>query len=259
MIRNETLRALEYHVKVADTKIVNALINEVQHHEYTTARTAARILGMKEAHSAIAVLRNALKSEDYLLCAESMIALARLRDKQSIRKIELITKITPNPLLVIFGAEALRIYGSMDSLSVLMEILERPNLAHDLQNQIILSISGALNMDAWFYPFFSAYEENPRNAILHLCDAPARRKSGASGKSAEINALREKLHSVWNDAPASRSIVEKMIELASFPAQKKDFLHGIFLGAIKNEKLNKPEIHFLLAAICLRYESLESN
>jgi hypothetical protein len=259
MIRSEALRALEYHVKIADTKMVNALIFEVQHHEFTTARTAARILGVQDAHGAVPVLREALKSGDYLLCAESMVALARLRDRQSVRKIELITKITTNPLLVIFGAEALRIYGNINSLSVLMEILERPNLAEDIQNEIILSIAGVLGMDEWFYPFFSQYADEARTGIRNLFDAPARRKSDAAGNSAEISALRKALPSAWNDEQASRSIIEKMIVMAAFPAKKANFLRGIFLSAIKNGKPVKPEVRFLLAAICIRYESLESS
>jgi hypothetical protein len=256
MIRNETLHALESHAP--DANIVNALIGEVRHHEYTTARTAARILGVKGSHGAVGVLRDALKSEDYLLCAESMVALSRLRDKQSIRRIELIIKVTPNPLLVIFGAEALRIYGDMDSLSVLMEILERPRLAADIQNQVILAVAGVLGMDEWFYPFFSLYGEDPRMGLVNLLDAPSRRKSDVTGKSAEITAIRKSLHSLWKDPGASRELIIKMIGLVSFPKGKADYLRKIFLAALDNGKPEKPEIRFLLAAICIRYESLET-
>jgi MFS family permease len=256
MIRSETLQALESHA--SDANIVNALIGEVRRHEYTTAGAAARILGLKEAHGAVGVLREALKSEDYLLCAESMVALARLRDRHSIRRIELVIKITQNPLLIIFGAEALRIYGDMDSLPFLIEILERPRLAADIQNQVILSIAGVLGMDEWFYPFFSMYGEDPRMGLVNLLDAPSRRKSETTGKGAEIAAIRKSLHSIWNDAGASRALITKMICLASFPKGKDDYLRGIFLAASANDKLDKSEIRFLLAAICIRYESLET-
>jgi MFS family permease len=257
MIRNETLHALESHA--ADMKIVNALITEVRSHEYTTARTAARILGLKEARGAVGVLREALKSEDYLLCAESMVALARLRDRHSIRKIELIIRVTPNPLLIIFGAEALRIYGDMDSLAVLMEILERHNLARDIQNQVILSVAGVLGMDEWFYPFFCAYEEDSRTGLLNLLDAPIRRRSGAAGRADEISALRKRLHSVWEDGGAAGIIIIKMIGLTSFPPGKADFLRRILLKAIENKTENRPELRFLLTAVCIRYESLEDT
>ncbi|MDR1932541.1 MAG: MFS transporter [Spirochaetales bacterium] len=257
MIRNEALHALESHT--ADTKIVNALISEVRHHEYTTARTAARILGMKEAHGAVGALREALKSGDYLLCAESMVALARLRDRQSIRRIELIIRSTPNPLLIIFGAEALRIYGDMDSLAVLMEILEKPNLARDIQNQVILSVAGVLGMDEWFYPFFSVYGEDPRTGLLHLLDAPAQRGSDSTDRGAEISAMRKTLYPAWNNAEASRPIISRMIGLASFPPGKADFMRHIFLKALENKTMDRPELRFLLAAVCIRYESLENG
>jgi MFS family permease len=256
MIRTEALHALESHV--ADSRIVNALMHEVRTHEYTTARTAARILGIKEAHGAVAVLRDALKSEDYFLCAESMVALARLRDKHSIRRIELIVKVTPNPLLIIFGAEALRIYGDMDSLSVLIEILERTHLPDDIRNQIILSIAGVLGIDEWFYPFFSAYTENPGGGVLNLLDAPVRRKSDAVGKSAELTVMRKNLASAWRDAPSSRNILKSMVGKTSFPSKRAEFLRKIFLQILDNEKLNRPDIRFLVAAVCIRYESLES-
>ncbi|MDR1625895.1 MAG: MFS transporter [Spirochaetia bacterium] len=257
MIRSEALHALESNA--ADMKTVNALIAEVQEHEYTTARTAARILGIKEARGAVGVLREALKSEDYLLCAESMVALARLRDKHSIRRIELITKVTANPLLIIFGAEALRIYGDMDSLGVLMEILERHNLARDIQNEVILSVAGVLGMDEWFYPFFCAYGEDSRVGLLNLLDAPLRRRKGAAGVADEISALRGSLQSAWKDGEAARLIIEKMIALTPFPPGKADFLRRVFLQTIENGGKDRPELRFLLTAVCVRYESLEDT
>ncbi|MDR1317434.1 MAG: MFS transporter [Spirochaetales bacterium] len=256
MIRSEALRALESHT--ADMKIVNALIAEVQNHEYTTARTAARILGVKEARGALGVLREALKSEDYLLCAESMVALARLRDKSSIRRVELIVRATPNPLLIIFGAEALRIYGDMDSLAVLMEILERPNLARDIQNQVILSVAGVLSMDEWFYPFFCVYGEDPRTGLVNLFDTPIRRGRADTARVDEMKALRKTLYSVWKDDGAARVIIAKMIGLTSFPPGKADFLRRIFLRAIESGSPDRPELRFLLSALCIRYESLET-
>jgi hypothetical protein len=183
--------------------------------------------------------------------------LARLRDKHSIRRIELITRTTPNPLLIIFGAEALRIYGNMDSLAVLLEILERRNLARDIQNQVILSVAGVLGMDEWFYPFFCAYGEDPRVGFLNLLDTPIRRGSGGADREAEISALRKTLYSVWKDAEAAREVITKMIGITSFPPGKADFLRHVLLKAIENKTMDRPEIHFLLAAVCIRYESLE--
>jgi MFS family permease len=253
MIRMETLRVLEAYP--ADSRIVRALMNEVENHEYTTARTAARILGVKEAHSALGVLRTALKSEDYLLCAESMVSLARLRDKQSIRRIELILKVTVNPLLVIFGAEALRVYGDMSSLPVLLELLERGNLSGDIRKQVMLSIAGVLGMDEWFYPFFSSYIDDPVLGVLNLFDFQGRRRAGGE----DMAALRKRLAGQWPDEAASRSLLAQMIDLAAFPKTKAEFLRSTLQGVLANERLARQEILFLLAAVCIWHESPESG
>ncbi|HOV37478.1 MAG TPA: hypothetical protein PLG79_02060 [Spirochaetales bacterium] len=168
LVRREALLALNAHE--LDDRVLPPLIQEITNNEFTTAYLAARILGMHGIHKAIPQLRAALGSEDYLLCAESMVALARLGDRQSKGKIELFLKVTHNPLLIIYGAEALKLFGDFSSLPVLFEILEKEKLPESARNHIILSIAGLFRMDDWFYPAFTLFLEEPFRGIEVLLD-----------------------------------------------------------------------------------------
>jgi MFS family permease len=168
LVRREALLALNAHE--LDDRVLPPLIHEITNNEFTTAYLAARILGMHGIHKAIPQLRAALGSEDYLLCAESMVALARLGDMQSKGKIELFLKVTHNPLLIIYGAEALKLFGDFSSLPVLFEILEKEKLPESARNHIILSIAGLFRMDDWFYPAFTLFLEEPFRGIEFLLD-----------------------------------------------------------------------------------------
>jgi hypothetical protein len=140
-----------------------------------------------------------------------------------------------------------------------MEILERGNLSDDIRHQVLLSISGVLGMDEWFYPFLSTYLEDPASGILNLLDAPAQRKSGKTDRGAEMAALRKRLAGVWKDSASASGVIREMLGKAAYPSAKAEFLRGTFLAALANEKLARPEIRFLLAAICVYYESLEKE
>ncbi|MEW5816351.1 MAG: HEAT repeat domain-containing protein, partial [Spirochaetota bacterium] len=157
-IRAEALNALRF-LPVND-RIAEALINEVRNNTFTTAYIAAEIIGEKNIMQGKKVLRDALLTEDYLLCSKSMVALARIGDKKSIPKIERIMEETSNPRILIHGAYALDILFNTASIPLLLKILKQENPPPFLRDEIILSIAGILGMDEWFYPIYTTYLEN---------------------------------------------------------------------------------------------------
>lgn len=245
-VRTEALRALDS--QEPDGKIVKALITEVKTREFTTAFRAARILGLKEIHSAVPVLRDALKSEDYLLCAESMTALARLRDRTGIRRIELIVKVTRNPLLIIYGAEALRIHGDLSSLPILFDVIRRHGIPDDLRNNAVLAIAGILEMEAWFYPLFSAFLENPAEGMARLSGGPSgRRRTSAS----RVNMI---MAGKWEDPVLWRAMLREMIREVPLPPDRAEILRETLSGALEtDDEVSGPVLRFLVSAVLVDY------
>lgn len=168
LIRREALQALETHEP--DDRVIEALLHELKTGEFTTAYLAARILGTYRIHRGIPLLRLSLHSEDYLLAAESMVALARLQDTQSKGKIEAFLRVAKNPFLIIHGAEAVKIYQDSSSMPLLLEIAERPELPDSVRNHVILGIAGLLGMEDWFYPIFTLFLDEPIKGIDFLLD-----------------------------------------------------------------------------------------
>jgi hypothetical protein len=249
-IRTEALRTLEGHP--ADARIIKALLWEVKNHEFTTAYRAARILGMKQAYTAVSALRTAVYSEDYLLSAESMVALARLKDKPSRKNIELVLKVTKNPLLITFGAEALRILGEPSSMPSLLEILERKELPEDLRNQTVLAVAGILNMEEWFYPLFTVFLREPPDGIDLLVDAVQSRKPGKPFVY-KTDAFRKAFDGIIDDKTVFISFMTEVFQEAAFTGPSAEFLRTTFYNALGRETLTRnSSVCYLFAAIFIR-------
>jgi MFS family permease len=168
-IRNRALRALEQ--LPTDHRIVDAMILEVKHHAFTTAHIAARILGRKGVAAGRDVLRKSLGSDDYLLQCESMLALARLGETRSIPRIEEILEESSNPLVQIYAAAALELFGSVSSIPVLFSALGQPDPPPYLRDEIILSIAAISGMGDWFYSLYSEFLEGSRHGMAVLSDS----------------------------------------------------------------------------------------
>jgi len=98
------------------------------------------------------LLRELAESDDYMLAGEAIIALAKLGDNGYRPRIEEVVIETKNPRLKIMGAEALGIYGSPDSLSVLLEIQTQANPPPYLRDGIVLAMASILDIQNKFYP-----------------------------------------------------------------------------------------------------------
>lgn len=166
IIRNEALHALDSLPSTPEVE--RALVEHVAQHEFTTSYLAARIVGRKRFRSAVPALRRALESQDYLLVAGAMVALAQLGDRESIGTIERILETAHNPMILIHGASALKLFGDLRSLPALIGVLKRGHARPFLREEIIFAVAGIIGFEEWFYPFFMAYRESPAEAVRLL-------------------------------------------------------------------------------------------
>jgi HEAT repeat protein len=162
--RLESLRAME-GLETLDTDAEEALIHDIVTNPFTTAYISARILGNHGCFSAIPLLRELSSSKDYMLAGEAMIALAKLGDEAFRPNIEYIILKTKNPRLKIMGVEAFGIYASPNSLSALLDILMAANPPPYLRDEIVLAMSGILDIRNQFYSTLVRYVQD--NSLLH--------------------------------------------------------------------------------------------
>jgi hypothetical protein len=95
-----------------------------------------------------------------MLAGEAMIALARLNDEAFRPRIEEMILKTRNPRLKIMGVEAFGIYGSHNSLSVLLDILRSSDPPPYLRDEVILAMASILDTQNYFYPILVRFLED---------------------------------------------------------------------------------------------------
>ncbi|MDR1250385.1 MAG: MFS transporter, partial [Treponema sp.] len=149
--RTEAIRAVGALEELPED-VEKALMEDLTNNPYTTAYLSARILGNHGYRDAIPVLRDLAASADYMLAGEAVIALARLRDEDFRPNVERIIKETQNPRLKIMGVEALGVYGSLNSLSTLIDMLRAQNPPPYLRDAVTLSMAEILDIENRFYP-----------------------------------------------------------------------------------------------------------
>jgi hypothetical protein len=150
-VRSESLHALEA-LEALDGTSEKALLDDLIANPYTTAYISARILGNHGVTSAIPVLRElALSSDDYMLSGEAMIALARLTDTNFLPQIETLISGTTNPRLKIMGVEALGIYKSPNSLSILLDMQKAKDPLPYIRDEVTLAMANILGLQNSFY------------------------------------------------------------------------------------------------------------
>jgi HEAT repeat protein len=141
-----------------------ALMNDIINNPYTTAYISARILGNHGVFPAIPLLRELTSSKDYMLAGEATIALAKLRDDAFRPHIEALIAKTRNPRLKIMGVEAFGIYGSPNSLTVLLDILRSADPPPYLRDEVILAMASILDIQNQFYPLLVRFLEDETQA-----------------------------------------------------------------------------------------------
>jgi hypothetical protein len=167
--RLESIRALE-KLESLNNETEKALIDDIINNPFTTAYISARILGNHNCYAAIPLLRELASSGDYMLAGESVIALAKLRDEAFRQEVEKLILDTSNPRLKIMGVEALGIFGSPNSLSVLLDILRVADPPPYLRDEVVLAMSAILQTQHQFYSILARYVADPSLAAALAMD-----------------------------------------------------------------------------------------
>ena len=247
VIRAEALNALS-QVK-PDDKVKDALISEVTTQHYTTAHLAADILGRQGVHEARDALRRALKSRDYFLCGKSMVALARLGDRESVQKIEAILAKSANPRLIIHAATALEILRNVGSTGLLLGKLQE-RLSDLVRDEIILALAGIWRMSDWFYPLYTAFLESRSDGILRLKDFIAERL--AAGQTPLLDG--ERLDNLADgvrtgeELASFRGMLTESMEKAKIVVDETDITELLREAAASDDLIKRGRFRFLLAA-----------
>jgi len=150
-VRMESIRAIDA-LETLSEEAEKALMEDIINNPYTTAYVSARTLGNHGVFQAIPLLRELAVSDDYMLAGEATIALAKLGDHAFRPRIEQIVTESENPRLKIMGVEAFGIYGSPDSLSVLLGLLREKNPPPYLRDAVAMAMASILDIQNKFYP-----------------------------------------------------------------------------------------------------------
>ena len=170
-VRMESIRAINA-LQTLDRDTEKALMEDIVKHPYTTAYMSARTLGNHGVFQAIPLLQELAESSDYMLAGEAIIALAKLRDDSFRQKTEEIVIKTQNPRLKIMGAEALGLYGSPDSLPVLLEIKRQANPPPYFMDGVVLAMAHILDIQNKFYPLLVRFSaDNSLDYTLAMDEA----------------------------------------------------------------------------------------
>jgi hypothetical protein len=150
-----------------------------------------------------------------MLAGEAMIALARIKDDAFRPMIEEIIAGTENPRLKIMGVEAFEIFGSPNSIPVLLEILRQKDPPPYLRDEVVLAVAGILGTGKEFYPLLVRYREDESLAPVLARDEAeaavenymaalggrkaAERKSRYKKSTAQAKALQEAVEAYIRD------------------------------------------------------------
>ena len=162
-VRMDSLRAIEAMESLTDEAKL-ALMDDLIQNPFTTAYISARTLGSHGVFEAIPLLRELASSKDYMLAGEATIALAKLGDHAFRPQIEQIIIKAKNPRLKIMGVEAFGIYGSPDSLSVLLDIIRVADPPPYLRDTVVLAMASILDIQNKFYPLLMRLQKDESQA-----------------------------------------------------------------------------------------------
>ena len=180
---------------------------------FTTAHKAAELIGRKQIHEGIEVLRRGLTSPDIFLMGKCMMALARLGDNESRAAIEGIFTSTTNPRLLIHGAAALELYGAPGCLDNLLAALERASNRY-VRDEVILSAAGILEMADAFYPLYQGFVAEPRLGLALMTDFVAERQEQRRLPPQTLNLVTAPV-AQFHDPEAFRAAAARALEQVS--------------------------------------------
>ncbi len=147
---------------------INALIEELDRGEYTSAWVAAEILGERGIVEAVPHLRRSLESGDPFLKGKCMVALAQLNDTEYYPRIISLFREEKNPRLVIHGANALVEMDDLSNLSILIEKTEEPELAPPVYDELYTAIATLCGSGETFYRFLRDYNNDKEEGFTFI-------------------------------------------------------------------------------------------
>jgi len=159
-------------------RATQALLEELEDGEYTTANIAAQIAGEHRVRAAVPLLRKSLNSGDIYLVAKSMLALAQLRDVESYSEIKQIFRCTDNPRLITSGAAALAELADPEAFHLLLQKAFIPDLPKKVRHEIIYSLGALAGLGDDLYKFLKLYCKDQPQSLLFLSEFCARFDAG---------------------------------------------------------------------------------
>ncbi len=169
-VRYEALQSVSSLERLSG-RVRDALLAELKTGEFSTAALAARLLGQFRAHQAVSTLREALKSPDYRLAGEAMLALANLADARGQFMVSEVLLSTNNPFMLVRGIQAMEVYGSTASIPILLDLLRNDALPEHIADETILTLSTLMLVPKKFYYAFGDFVRERKRAGLIILDA----------------------------------------------------------------------------------------
>ena len=162
-VRLRAIRALRNIEFGADT--ARALIDELEHGEFTTAWVAAEVLGESGRHDAAPALRRGLHSRDHFLQGKCMTALVELKDETSFPEIEHLFAETQNPRVAIQGANAIaQIGGGTNMLRILRRAVDR-TLPVGVRDELLTAAASMIGAGTELYRFLRRYNTDKEQGV----------------------------------------------------------------------------------------------
>lgn len=165
-IRFKAINALGQLTRLSD-RAVDALLNELRQNTYTTAYTAADVLGESGQTRVIPHLRQALATDDLYLKSKCMLALARLGDRDSLPGILELFRETDNPRLLIYGALSILSFGDASLGGEILGKLREP-LPDRVCDEMLFCYAQLHGCGEEFYLLLRDYAVSPSNALRTL-------------------------------------------------------------------------------------------
>ncbi len=169
-VRYEALQSVSSLERLTG-RVRDALLAELKTGEFSTAALAARLLGQFRAQQAVTPLREALKSRDYRLAGEAMLALANLSDARGQFMVSDVLLATDNPFMLVRGIQAMEVYGSTASIPILLDLLRNEALPEHIADETILTLATLMLVPKKFYYAFGDFVRERKRAGMILLDA----------------------------------------------------------------------------------------
>jgi HEAT repeat protein len=233
-------RALDMLMLAKPTRSLTAiLLKDLQENRFTTAHQSAYWLGRWKVQEAVPLLRAALDSPDFLLCAKAVHALVELDDRASLPLIEAYFQISDNPLVLIEAARALSIWGETRHYQLLLDKyhLQIPPQAKD---ELSLSVARLLGLYDRFYRDKGMQRREPAQLYREWGERLA-----ARDEEGLIEAMRA-------GAPR-RTLLERALE------RQREQLQGWFYEATREFLARRPEKVFPEMAFLMTFLLLVSE